>query len=294
MTSSISSQKDSSDYLLRHTVPHYSSHRNQTKACACASITELSTSRPSITNTQFHKTMTCLTSFGEQRYFPNWICGPDTGRYSTNGGQFHPQSCLPNSIRVIRASGNAVRTHQRTGNVPSRNKPNSMPPLGRMCGGIPGRYPHLLARHAAARPTPATRLRHSSWRTILRQIIQERIRPRESPIPRTHGERSRSSRCHHEDQRRTHVKDTQEREGVAAVPRLCYLLQQVHATVRENRNTTHESAEEEHSLQVGTKTSDSRGATETSTHVRTVPSWQTPNATTSSKLTLVTRQWEQS
>ncbi|GJP40087.1 hypothetical protein CLOM_g24376 [Closterium sp. NIES-68] len=25
--------------------------------------------------------MTCLTSFGELRYFPNWICGPDTGRY---------------------------------------------------------------------------------------------------------------------------------------------------------------------------------------------------------------------
>ncbi|GJP38186.1 hypothetical protein CLOM_g22641 [Closterium sp. NIES-68] len=26
------------------------------------------------------KSMTCLTSFAEPRYFPNWICGPDTGR----------------------------------------------------------------------------------------------------------------------------------------------------------------------------------------------------------------------
>ncbi|GJP34764.1 hypothetical protein CLOM_g19193 [Closterium sp. NIES-68] len=79
--SSISSQKDSSDHPLRHTVPQYSSHRNRTEACACASITQLSTSRPSRTNTQSHESMTCLTSFGKPQYFPNWICGPDTRRY---------------------------------------------------------------------------------------------------------------------------------------------------------------------------------------------------------------------
>ncbi|GJP52893.1 hypothetical protein CLOM_g12056, partial [Closterium sp. NIES-68] len=68
---SISSPKDSSDHPLRHTVPQYSSHRNRTEACACASTTELSTSRPSRTNTRFHESMTCLTSFGELRYFQN-------------------------------------------------------------------------------------------------------------------------------------------------------------------------------------------------------------------------------
>ncbi|GJP52381.1 hypothetical protein CLOM_g11502 [Closterium sp. NIES-68] len=79
--SSISSPKGSSDHPLRHTVPQCSSHRNQTEACTCASITELSTSRPSKINIRYHESMTCLTSFGELRYFPNWICGPDTGRY---------------------------------------------------------------------------------------------------------------------------------------------------------------------------------------------------------------------
>ncbi|GJP39060.1 hypothetical protein CLOM_g23451 [Closterium sp. NIES-68] len=79
--SSISSPKDSSDHPLRHTVPQCSSHRNRTEACVCVLITELSASRPSRTNIRFHESMTCLTSFRELRYFPNWICGPDTGRY---------------------------------------------------------------------------------------------------------------------------------------------------------------------------------------------------------------------
>ncbi|GJP59083.1 hypothetical protein CLOP_g7161 [Closterium sp. NIES-67] len=34
--------------------------------------------------------------------------------------------------------------------------------------------PHLFARHEAARRTPATRLRHSSTRTILHQITVSR------------------------------------------------------------------------------------------------------------------------
>ncbi|GJP49956.1 hypothetical protein CLOM_g9113, partial [Closterium sp. NIES-68] len=55
--------------------------RNRTEACACVSTTELLTSRPSRTSIRYHESMTCLTSFGELRYFPNWICGPDTGRY---------------------------------------------------------------------------------------------------------------------------------------------------------------------------------------------------------------------
>ncbi|GJP34633.1 hypothetical protein CLOM_g19050 [Closterium sp. NIES-68] len=50
-------------------------------------------------------------------------------------------------------------------------------PLWTMRGGVPGRHTHLLARHEAARRTPATRLRNSSTRTILRQTVQERIRP---------------------------------------------------------------------------------------------------------------------
>ncbi|GJP60742.1 hypothetical protein CLOP_g17964 [Closterium sp. NIES-67] len=58
------------------------------------------TSRPSRINIRYRESMTCLTSFGELRYFPNWMCGPDTGRYgwrttlSTN--------CFPNSVRIVR------------------------------------------------------------------------------------------------------------------------------------------------------------------------------------------------
>ncbi|GJP55804.1 hypothetical protein CLOM_g14832, partial [Closterium sp. NIES-68] len=103
----------------------------------------------------------------------------------TDGGQLYPQNCFPNSVRIVRVFGHAVRTHQRTGNVPSRNEPHSTTTSGRMRGGVPGRHTHLLARHEAARRTPATRLRNSSTRTILRQTVQERIRPGESPISRT-------------------------------------------------------------------------------------------------------------
>ncbi|GJP29252.1 hypothetical protein CLOM_g23524 [Closterium sp. NIES-68] len=80
-SSSISSPKDSSDHPLHRTMPQYSSHRNRTEACACASTTGLSTNRPSRTSTRFHESMISLTSFGEPRYFRNQICGPDTGRY---------------------------------------------------------------------------------------------------------------------------------------------------------------------------------------------------------------------
>ncbi|GJP49498.1 hypothetical protein CLOM_g8697, partial [Closterium sp. NIES-68] len=44
--------------------------------------------------------------------------------------------------------------------------------------------------------------------------------PLKGPVPRTHGERSRSSRRPQENRSRTYVEDTREREGVAAVPRL--------------------------------------------------------------------------
>ncbi|GJP52551.1 hypothetical protein CLOM_g11653 [Closterium sp. NIES-68] len=63
--------------------------------------------------------------------------------------------------------GHAIRTHQRAGNVPSRNEPHSTTTSGRMRGGVPGRHTHLLARHETARRTPTTRLRNSSTRTIL-------------------------------------------------------------------------------------------------------------------------------
>ncbi|GJP50204.1 hypothetical protein CLOM_g9349 [Closterium sp. NIES-68] len=43
----------------------------------------------------------------------------------TDGGQLYPQNCFPNSVRIVRVFGHAVRTHQRAGNVPSRNEPHS-------------------------------------------------------------------------------------------------------------------------------------------------------------------------
>ncbi|GJP33367.1 hypothetical protein CLOM_g17911 [Closterium sp. NIES-68] len=191
-------EEDSSDHPLRHTVPQYSSHRNRTEACACASITELSTSRQSRRNTRFHKSMICLTSFGDRRYSISQTRSAVRILADKNGGQFFSQNCLLNSVRVVGVSCNAVRTHQCTSNIPRQ-------------------HPHLLARHEAARRTPATRLRHSSMRTILRQIIQKQICPLKGPIPRTCDERSRSSRRPQENQSCTLVEDTRERKGVAAV-----------------------------------------------------------------------------
>ncbi|GJP50454.1 hypothetical protein CLOM_g9592, partial [Closterium sp. NIES-68] len=104
------------------------------KACACASITELSTSRPSRTNTRFHESMTCLTSFN---YRKACACASITGIFKTrhavwiladkNGGPLHSQNCLLNSVQVVRVSGNAVRTNQHTSNIPTRNEPHSRP-----------------------------------------------------------------------------------------------------------------------------------------------------------------------
>ncbi|GJP64194.1 hypothetical protein CLOP_g21209 [Closterium sp. NIES-67] len=135
-----------------------------------------------------------------------------------DGGRFRSQNSLPNSVRIVRVSGNAVRTHQRTGNVPSRNESYPTPTLGRMRGGVPGRHPRLLAQYAATRRTLTTRLCNSSTRTVLRQTIQERLRPRESPIPLTYCKRSRSSRRPQENRSRAYVEDTREYEGVTAVP----------------------------------------------------------------------------
>ncbi|GJP60934.1 hypothetical protein CLOP_g18151, partial [Closterium sp. NIES-67] len=42
-----------------------------------------------------------------------------------DGGQLYPQNCFPNSVWIVRVFGNAIRTHQRTGNIPSRNEPHS-------------------------------------------------------------------------------------------------------------------------------------------------------------------------
>ncbi|GJP32304.1 hypothetical protein CLOM_g16886, partial [Closterium sp. NIES-68] len=95
-------------------------------------------------------------------------------------------------VRVVRVSGHAIRTHQRTGNLPSRDEPHSTPTFGRMCGGVPGRNPYLLAQYEAARQTPATCLKNSSTRTLLLKVIQKRIRHKKTPIPRTYGERSSS------------------------------------------------------------------------------------------------------
>ncbi|GJP56843.1 hypothetical protein CLOM_g15893, partial [Closterium sp. NIES-68] len=123
-----------------------------------------------------------------------------------NGGRFRSQNCLPNSVRIVRVSGDAVRTHQRTCNILSRDESYPMPTLGRMRGGVPGRHSRLLARHATTRRTLTTRLRDSSTRTLLRQTIQERLRPRESPISLTYCKRSRSLRRPQENRSRANVK----------------------------------------------------------------------------------------
>ncbi|GJP44659.1 hypothetical protein CLOM_g4024 [Closterium sp. NIES-68] len=98
---------------------------------------------------------------------------------------------------------NAVRTHQRTCNVPSRKESYPMPTLGQMRGSVLGRHRRLLARHATTHRAPTTRLQNPSTRTFLRQTIQERLRPRESPIPLTYRKRSRSSRRPQENRSHT-------------------------------------------------------------------------------------------
>ncbi|GJP85289.1 hypothetical protein CLOP_g15402 [Closterium sp. NIES-67] len=66
----------------------------------------------------------------------------------TNGGRFRSQNGLSKSVRIVQVSGDAVRTHQRTCNIPSRDESHPKPTLGRMRGGVPRR---LLARHATTR-----------------------------------------------------------------------------------------------------------------------------------------------
>ncbi|GJP49230.1 hypothetical protein CLOM_g8470, partial [Closterium sp. NIES-68] len=137
--SSISSPRDSSDHPLHHTVPQYSSHQNRTEACACASTTELSTSRPSRTSTRFHESMIARPASGSHGIFK--IRSAVQILADKNGGRLRSQNGLPNSVRIVRVSGDAVRTHHRTCNVPSRDESHPMPTLGRMRGGVPGRHP---------------------------------------------------------------------------------------------------------------------------------------------------------
>ncbi|GJP62543.1 hypothetical protein CLOP_g19599 [Closterium sp. NIES-67] len=120
-----------------------------------------------------------------------------------------------NSVRIVQVSGNAVWTHQRTCNIPSRGESYPTPTLVRMRGGVPGRHSRLLARHATTRRAPTTRLRNSLTRTLLRQTIEERLRPRESPIPRTYRKRSRSSRRPQENRSCANVKELQQFLGFA-------------------------------------------------------------------------------
>ncbi|GJP29588.1 hypothetical protein CLOM_g17696, partial [Closterium sp. NIES-68] len=74
---------------------------------------------------------------------PAHICGPILA--DKNGGRSRSQNCFPNSVRIVRVFGHAVRTHQRTCNFPSRDESYPMPTPGRMRGGVPGRHSHLLA-----------------------------------------------------------------------------------------------------------------------------------------------------
>ncbi|GJP61355.1 hypothetical protein CLOP_g18526 [Closterium sp. NIES-67] len=74
-------------------------------------------------NIRYRELMTCLTSFGELRYFPTGSAVRILA--DTDGGQLYPLKCFPNSVRIVRVFGNAVRTHQRTGNVSSRDEPHS-------------------------------------------------------------------------------------------------------------------------------------------------------------------------
>ncbi|CAI7895943.1 unnamed protein product, partial [Closterium sp. NIES-53] len=77
--------------------------------------------------------------------------GPTIGLLADqDGGQLDPQDGVPYSIRLLRILGDAVRTLQRTSNVPSGNEPYSTAPAGRVRSGVPGRYPHLLQEHEGA------------------------------------------------------------------------------------------------------------------------------------------------
>ncbi|GJP55998.1 hypothetical protein CLOM_g15050, partial [Closterium sp. NIES-68] len=76
-------------------------------------------SSPSRTNTQFYESMTCLTNFGEPQYFPNWICGPDTGRYEW---RTIPSTKLPSKRGMGRTIIWSCRSDAPTHRQPSKSK----------------------------------------------------------------------------------------------------------------------------------------------------------------------------
>ncbi|CAI7903234.1 unnamed protein product, partial [Closterium sp. NIES-53] len=86
--------------------------------------------------------------------------GPTIGLLADqDGGQLDPQDGVPYSIRLLRILGDAVRTLQRTSNVPGGNEPYSTAPARRVRSGVPGRYPHLLQEHEGARGASAEGVR---------------------------------------------------------------------------------------------------------------------------------------
>ncbi|GJP70951.1 hypothetical protein CLOP_g1841 [Closterium sp. NIES-67] len=74
------SQRNYPTIHFGRTVPQYSSHRNRTEACACASTYRALNKQTIKINIRFRESMTCLTSFGELRYFLTGSVTPVTFR----------------------------------------------------------------------------------------------------------------------------------------------------------------------------------------------------------------------
>ncbi|CAI7883141.1 unnamed protein product [Closterium sp. NIES-54] len=102
--------------------------------------------------------------------------GPTIGLLADqDGGQLDPQDGVPYLIRLLRILGDAVRTLQRTSNVPGGNEPYSTAPVGRVRSGVPGRYPHLLQEHEGARGASAEGVRDPAEKQVLREAVKERL-----------------------------------------------------------------------------------------------------------------------
>ncbi|CAI7878067.1 unnamed protein product [Closterium sp. NIES-54] len=126
--------------------------------------------------------------YGEPVLFtPKADAGPTVGLLADQDGrQLDPQDSVLYQIRILRVLGDAVRTLQCTSDVPGGDEPHPMTPVGRVRNGVPRRHTHLLQEHERARGASTESLRDPAGEQVLREAVEEQLRPEEGAVSLAH------------------------------------------------------------------------------------------------------------
>ncbi|CAI7854471.1 unnamed protein product [Closterium sp. NIES-53] len=98
----------------------------------------------------------------------------------------HQRCCTQLGLLCLTVLGDAVRTLQCTSDVPGGDEPHPMTPVGRVRNGVPRRHTHLLQEHERARGASTESLRDPAGEQVLREAVEEQLRPEEGAVSLAH------------------------------------------------------------------------------------------------------------